>query len=221
MEFTVTGNDSLNAEDNLCVRAYRLLQKDFSLPPVKAWLHKLIPVGAGLGGGSSDAVEMLVSLNNLFDLGMNKDKLKGYALQMGSDCPFFCDGKPALASGRGEVLGEIPEVLKNYFICIVKPPVSISTAEAYSMVKPSMPAQPLRELITRPVSEWKNAVLNDFETPLAEKYPELGKLKSNFYNAGAVFSLLSGSGSAVYGIFDKEKDGRKLFPGMESWSGKL
>lgn len=212
IDFTISGNDELSADDNLCVRAYRLLKKDFPLPPVKAWLHKVIPVGAGLGGGSADAAYMLKILNQLFKLNLSNDKLKDYALQLGSDCPFFIDANPAIANSRGETLEEIPEVLKNYFICIAKPSFSISTAEAYSMVKPALPSTSLRMLIKRPVKEWKDLITNDFEIPLAEKFPELSLLKKKFYAAGAVFSLMSGSGSAVYGIFEKEKDARLLNP---------
>jgi 4-diphosphocytidyl-2-C-methyl-D-erythritol kinase len=221
IDFTISGNDSLSADDNLCVRAYRLLKKDFPLPAVKAHLHKLIPVGAGLGGGSSDAASMILLLNKLFGLKMSNSTMKQYALQLGSDCPFFINSKPAHATGRGEVLSEIPDVLKNYFICIVKPSFSISTAEAYSMVKPAVLEKSLQDLIKLPVSEWRNAITNDFEIPLAGKFPELAALKKKFYDAGAVFSLLSGSGSAVYGIFEKKVNGKKLLPGMESWNGPL
>ena len=221
IDFTVSGNALLNSEDNLCVRAFRLLENDFKIPPAKAWLHKIIPAGAGLGGGSSDAVNMILLLNKLFSLKISNEKIKEYALQLGSDCPFFLSDKPMYATGRGEVMEEIPEVLKNFFIFIVKPKFSISTAEAYRLVKPNKPQSTLKDLIQLPVQQWKNSIVNDFAIPLGEKFPEINSIKNKFYDAGAVFSLMSGSGSAVYGIFEKETEGGKIFPGYESWSGRL
>ena len=221
ISLTVTGNNSLSAEDNLCARAYDLLSKDFRLPPVKAWLHKIIPIGAGLGGGSSDAAFMLTLLNKLFSLGISNNKMKQYALSLGSDCSFFVDNKPAFAGGRGEVMAEIPQVLKNYFTFIVKPGFSVSTAEAYRMVIPVRPETSLKDLISLPVSEWKNKIVNDFETPLAEKYPEINFIKRKFYESGALFALMSGSGSCVYGIYKTEADVSNLFPGYQCWKGIL
>ena len=221
IDFTVSGNESLSAEDNLCVRAYHLLKKDFKIPSVRGWLHKIIPVGAGLGGGSSDAAFMIKLLDKIFDLKISTGRMKDYALQLGSDCPFFLDSKPMFASGRGEVLEEIPEVLKNYFITIVKPSLSISTAEAYSLVKPKQTESSLRGLISLPLRQWKDVIVNDFEIPLAEKFPEINSIKKKLYEAGAVFALLSGSGSAVYGIFEKETDIKKIFPECVCWNGKI
>jgi 4-diphosphocytidyl-2-C-methyl-D-erythritol kinase len=140
INLTVTGNDSLSANDNLCIKAFELLKKDFNLPSVKAHLHKIIPTGAGLGGGSADAAFMLKLLNTLFELKLNNDTLKKYALELGSDCPFFVEGKPVHATGRGEVTEAIKLSLKNYFISIVKPNIGISTAEAYKMVRPQKSA---------------------------------------------------------------------------------
>ncbi|MBK5286179.1 MAG: 4-(cytidine 5'-diphospho)-2-C-methyl-D-erythritol kinase, partial [Bacteroidia bacterium] len=176
---------------------------------------------AGLGGGSSDGANMLLLLNELFRFKLSEEKLARYALQLGSDCPFFIYNRPMYATGRGEVFEKIPEVLENYFICIVKPPFSISTAEAYQLVKPKNVNESLRTLLMLPIKQWKEVVINDFEIALEEKFPEINLIKKKFYEAGAAFSLMSGSGSSVYGIFEKEADAKKIFPDFECWSGKL
>jgi 4-diphosphocytidyl-2-C-methyl-D-erythritol kinase len=200
----VTGNDSLSANDNLCAKAYELLKKDFKLPSVKAHLHKIIPAGAGLGGGSADAAFMLKLLNKIFQLKLSNDALKKYALELGSDCPFFVDGKPVYATGRGEVTQSIKLSLKNYFIAIVKPQVSVSTVEAYKMVKPQKPHVALLSAIQQPVEKWRDLITNNFEEPVFKKYPAIETIKKKLYESGAVFALMSGSGSAVYGLFDRE-----------------
>lgn len=200
----VTGNDSLSASDNLCIKAYELLKKDFKLPSVKAHLHKIIPTGAGLGGGSSDAALMLKLLNSLFELKLDNEALKRYALQIGSDCPFFIEGSPVHATGRGEVMEAAKLSLKDYFICIVKPPVSVSTAEAYKMVTPQKPRTAVLSAIRQPVEKWKDLLTNDFEEPVFKKYPVIESVKKKLYEKGALFALMSGSGSAVYGIFNTE-----------------
>lgn len=211
INLTVTGNDSLSADDNLCVKAYELLKKDFKLPSIKAHLHKIIPTGAGLGGGSADAAFMLKLLNKLFQLKLNRDILKRYALELGSDCPFFVEGKPVYATGRGEVTQALNLSLKDYFICIVKPPVSVSTAEAYKMVKPQKPQMTLLSAIQQPEEKWKHLLINDFEEPVFKKYPVIEAAKKKLYESGAVFALMSGSGSAVYGIFKTEIDLKNAF----------
>lgn len=204
INLTVTGNDSLNANDNLCVKAYALLKKDFKLPPVKAHLHKIIPAGAGLGGGSSDAVFMLKLLNTLFELKLSHDVLNKYAFELGSDCAFFVEGKPVYATGRGDVMSAVKLSLTNYFICLVKPQANVSTAEAYKMVKPQKPQIALLSAIQQPVEKWKDSLTNDFEEPVFKKYPVIATVKKKLYELGAVFALMSGSGSAVYGIFSRE-----------------
>ncbi len=204
INLTVTGNESLSANDNLCVKAYELLNKDFKLPSVKVHLHKIIPTGAGLGGGSADAVFMLKLLNKLFELKLSNDVLKKYALQIGSDCPFFVEGKPVYATGRGEEMEDIKLSLKDYFICIVKPQVSVSTAEAYKMVKPQKPPVALLSVIQQLLEKWKDLLTNDFEEPVFKKYPVIESVRKKLYETGAVFALMSGSGSAVYGIFDRK-----------------
>jgi len=211
IDLTVTGNDSLTAKDNLCIKAYQLLQKDFKLPSVKVHLHKIIPTGAGLGGGSADAVFMLKILNKLFKLKLTGDALKKYALELGSDCPFFIDNKPVHATGRGEIMQPAEVSLKDYFISIIKPQVSVSTAVAYKMIKPQKPRMPILSAIQQPIEKWKDLLTNDFEKPVFEKHPEIENVKKKLYDAGAVFALMSGSGSAVYGIFKREIDFKNIF----------
>lgn len=204
ISLTVTGDDSLSANDNLCIKAYELLKKDYKLPSVKAHLHKIIPAGAGLGGGSADAAFMIKLLNRIFELKLSNDALKKYALELGSDCPFFIESKPVYATGRGEVMEAIELSLKDYLICIVKTNVSISTAEAYKMVKPQKPQMALLSVLRQPMEKWKDLLTNDFEEPVFKKYPVIETAKKKLYEAGAVFALMSGSGSAVYGIFNRE-----------------
>ncbi len=204
INLAVTGNDSLHANDNLCVKAYELLKRDFKIPSVKAHLHKIIPTGAGLGGGSADAAFMLKLLNKLFELKLSKDELKKYALELGSDCPFFVEGKPVYATGKGEVMEAIELSIKDYFICFVKPPVNVSTVEAYKIVMPQKPQTALLSAIQQSPGEWKDLITNDFEVPVFKKYPVIETIKEKLYAAGALFALMSGSGSAVYGIFNRE-----------------
>ena len=211
IDLTVTGNDSLTAKDNLCIKAYQLLQKDFKLSSVKVHLHKMIPTGAGLGGGSADAAFMLKLLNRIFDLKLGDDALKKYALELGSDCPFFIDSKPVCATGRGEIMQPAEVSLKNYFICIIKPQISVSTAEAYKMIKPQKPRMSILSAIQQPIEKWKDSLTNDFEKPVFERHPEIENVKKKLYDAGAVFALMSGSGSAVYGIFEREIDFKNTF----------
>jgi 4-diphosphocytidyl-2-C-methyl-D-erythritol kinase len=211
IDLTITGNDSLGGNDNLCTKAYELLKKDFKLPSVKAHLHKIIPTGAGLGGGSADAAFMLKLLNRNFNLKLDDNALKKYALQLGSDCPFFVEGKPVNATGRGEVSSPVGLSLKDYFICIVKPPVSVSTAEAYKMIPPRKPQIALLSAILQPVKKWKDLITNDFEEPVFKMHPVIETIKKKLYEAGALFALMSGSGSAVYGIFGKEINFKSAF----------
>jgi 4-diphosphocytidyl-2-C-methyl-D-erythritol kinase len=199
-------------EQNLCVRAYRLLECDFNLPPVEIHLHKNIPTGAGLGGGSSDGAAALIILNRLFCLGMDNLTLADYASRIGSDCPYFIYANqapeecltPMLVSGRGELLEpiEVP-ALEGISVKIETPNVFISTAEAYRGVVPEKPQIPLRELLKLPLDEWRDKIKNDFEKTLFAKYPQLDECKENFYRKGAVYASMSGSGSSVFGLFAK------------------
>jgi 4-diphosphocytidyl-2-C-methyl-D-erythritol kinase len=171
------------------------------LPPVQFHLHKVIPTGAGLGGGSSDAAFTLKMLNDFFQLKLNTEQLKTYAAILGADCSFFIENKPAFATGIGDQLSPVKIDLSGYRIVILKPNVSVSTAIAYQNITPSEPEFKLQKLAELPVTEWQNVVVNDFEKSVFPIFPEIEKWKKKLYELGAEFASMSGSGSAVYGIF--------------------
>ncbi len=207
---------------NLCCKAYQLLDADHGLPPVSIKLHKTIPIGAGLGGGSSDAACTLRVLNELCNLRLPNTELAGYASRLGSDCAFFLQQSPALGTGKGDILEPISLSLAPYRILLVKPPVFVSTAIAYSAVIPKKPQHHLPELLQAPVEEWRKAVSNDFEESVFGKYPEIGAIKAKMYEAGAVYASMSGSGSSVYGLFEEiPDDAGKMFPDCFVWSHVL
>jgi 4-diphosphocytidyl-2-C-methyl-D-erythritol kinase len=188
-------------EENLILKAYRLLQSDFNLPHLQFHLHKVIPFGAGLGGGSSDAAFTLKMLNDYFRLEIPQQKLEAYAAQIGADCPFFILNKPVFATGIGNKFHNIELNLTDYEIVILKPEINVSTPEAYKNVIPRNPKFRLNEIVKTPVSQWKNLIVNDFEKSIFPKYPQIAELKQLLYNLGADFASMSGSGSAVFGIF--------------------
>jgi 4-diphosphocytidyl-2-C-methyl-D-erythritol kinase len=203
VKLTVKNADYLtDSENNLCVRAYRLLEKEYYLPEIEIILTKNIPIGAGLGGGSADAAFTLKMINELFNLNISGEMLKQYAAKLGSDVAFFIDNKPAFASGRGEVLEPIPLNLSDKHITVVKPCFSVSTADAYNNVTPRPADFLLKNIIDIPVGEWRQYVRNDFEETLFVKYPSLKEIKTSLYDAGALYASLSGSGSALYAISD-------------------
>ena len=203
-EFAVTGL-SISTDDNLCIKAYNLLKKDFpDLSSVKMHLHKAIPLGAGLGGGSSDAASTLSLLNEKFNLNLKTETLIDYALRLGSDCPFFIINKPCFATGRGEILQHINIDLSNYKILIVNPEIHIDTKWAFSKITPKQPSVSIKEIVSQPIETWKKQLQNDFEVPVFAEYPEIKKIKECLYNNGAIYTSMSGSGSTVYGIFKKE-----------------
>ena len=211
-----------NPESNLCLKAYHLLQQDYQLPPVHMHLHKIIPMGAGLGGGSADAAFTLKILNNLFELKLSTEALQYYARQLGSDCAFFIENKPVLAIEKGDVFESIDLDLSGYSCVIVYPGLHITTAEAYSKVKPQEPTTDIREVLQQDMNTWKEALYNDFEKSLFPNYPELSELKENLYEAGAAFASMTGSGSAVYGLFKGEVPANLVFPGNYLvWKGLL
>ena len=188
--------------DNLCFKAYGLLKKDYpTIPNIKMHLHKQIPMGAGLGGGSSDGAFTLVALNQLFDLQITEDKLMQYALTLGSDCPFFILNKPAFATGRGEILKPIHVNLDGYSIVIVNPGIAISTKMAFSVITPKVPDTNMEAIICESVTNWKDFLINDFEEPIFNSFPEIANIKQTLYQKGAVYASMSGTGSTVYGIF--------------------
>jgi 4-diphosphocytidyl-2-C-methyl-D-erythritol kinase len=194
-----------NAGDNLCMKAYQLLSADFKLPALEFFLHKLVPAGAGLGGGSSDAAYTLRLINQFCGLGLSDTILENYAGNLGSDCAFFVQGIPCLATGRGEILRQVTLSLKDYNILLVVPPIHVTTREAYAGVKPMKPAENLEKLIGTPVESWKDTMINDFEQSVFTGNPEIGRIKSRLYEAGAVYASMSGSGSALYALFRDEK----------------
>jgi len=206
-----------DAGNNLCVEAYRLLCGDHNLPPVCIHLHKVIPVGAGLGGGSADAAFTIKMLNKLFSLNITEQGMVEYAKRLGSDCAFFINNHPARATGRGDILEPVETDIAGYILVLVYPGIFISTAEAYSSVTPEKPQQLLKDLVMQPLKQWKGTVHNSFETTIFTKYPELREIKEKLYGLGALYSSLSGSGSAVYGIFDKQVDTDKVFSGYKVW----
>jgi 4-diphosphocytidyl-2-C-methyl-D-erythritol kinase len=199
---------------NLCVKACELLKKDFgNLPAINMHLHKSIPPGSGLGGGSSDGAFTIMLLNKKFNLGLAAEKMIGYAAQLGSDCPFFIINKPCYASGRGEILENINLNLSAYQFVLVYPGIHISTQWAFSQLTERLTQTAgILNILQRPVESWKEALKNDFEIPVFEKYPDIRNIKHTLYEKGALYASLSGSGSAVYGIFRKEENPLFSFP---------
>lgn len=188
---------------NLITKAYELLDRDFGLPPVEIFIHKGIPSGAGLGGGSADAAFTLKLLNDKFGLSLTGGQLEGYASSLGADCPFFIRNKPVLARGTGNVFSPVSISLGGYTLLLVKPRVSVSTRDAFASVSPGTPAYSLEEVVQRPVREWKGVMVNDFEDGIFRQYPVIGKIKEKMYGSGAVYASMSGSGSSVYGLFEQ------------------
>ena len=187
---------------DLCAKAYRLLADEFDLPPVKIFLEKTSPVGAGLGGGSADAAFALRMLNELCALDLSEEVLAGYASRLGSDCAFFIYNRPMIGEGRGEVLTEYPVSLDGYDLQVLTPEgVAVSTKDAYGGIRPHLPEVPLREALARPVEEWNGILVNDFEETVFVKYPELAAIKRSLYDSGAVYASMSGSGSALFAIY--------------------
>lgn len=194
----------LDVEQNIVVKAYRLLAADYPLPGLDIHIHKAIPFGAGLGGGSSDAAFMLKGINTYFDLGLTINQLRAYALKLGADCPFFIENNPAFASGTGEILNDIDLSLKGYFLILLKPPRSVATKEAFARITPSTPKFKLSDSIQIPVENWTELIQNDFEPSVFPSYPEIAQLKSLFISRGAIYSAMSGSGSSVFGLYNHD-----------------
>ena len=188
-------------ENNLVVKAYKLLDEKFNLPPVDIHLFKHIPSGAGLGGGSSDAAYMLKLLNEKFNLALTDETLEEYAAKLGADCAFFIRNAPTYAEGIGNLFSPISLSLKGYQIVLVKPDIFVSTREAFSNIHPHRPKYPVREAIQRPVQEWKDTLINDFEASVFPQHPVIGEIKEELYHQGAIYASMSGSGSSVFGLF--------------------
>jgi 4-diphosphocytidyl-2-C-methyl-D-erythritol kinase len=198
------------ASTNLCVKAYHLLKADFpQMGDVKIHLHKNIPMGAGLGGGSGDGTTVLKMLNNLFNLNISKEQLLHYAASLGSDCPFFIFNEACHATGRGEILEPIAIDLSNYTIALVHPGIHIATSWAFQQLSPCVKEKSIASIIKQPIETWKAELINDFEAPVFKAHPTLEAFKNNLYEQGAIYASMSGSGSSLFGIFPK---GTKIEP---------
>ncbi|HEY2647745.1 MAG TPA: 4-(cytidine 5'-diphospho)-2-C-methyl-D-erythritol kinase [Puia sp.] len=196
----IPGNES----DNLVLRAYHMLEKQYPfIKPLKIHLHKAIPLGAGLGGGSSDAAEILQLIDRFFTLNISPGKLSGFASDLGSDCPFFMQSKPCFATGKGEILEPLQLNLSEYSMLLVHPEIRINTVWAFSKIRPSLPKYSLKKMISKPVNDWVHMISNDFEVPVFEAYPQLQVIKRQLYNAGAIYASMTGSGSTIYALFNK------------------
>jgi 4-diphosphocytidyl-2-C-methyl-D-erythritol kinase len=192
-------------EQNIIYKAWRLISSQKKLPRLTAHLHKHIPMGAGLGGGSSDAASFINLVNEQFKLGYTEVEKVKLASQLGSDCAFFIQNKPAFATGKGDELSEIRVDLSDYYLLVVYPGIHSDTASAYQALRPQKPVHSIKHIVeTLPVKEWKNKLLNDFEITVFKKYPVIGDLKQRLYDANALYAGMSGSGSSVYGIFEKQ-----------------
>lgn len=188
-------------DDNLVARAYKVLARDFDLPDMRFVLRKGIPIQAGLGGGSADCAFTLRAVNDIMGLGLSDDALREYAARLGADCAFFVNPQPAYAEGIGDRLTPIDMNLEGYSIAIVKPPVAVSTGQAFSGVGVAVPLHSCRDVVMQPIETWRAELHNDFEKTVFAVYPELSEIKERLYSLGAVYASMSGSGSAIYGIF--------------------
>lgn len=187
---------------DLTAKAYYILSEDFDMPPVKIFLEKTSPVGAGLGGGSADAAFALKMLNELCGLELSEERLAGYASRLGSDCAFFIYNRPMIGEGRGEILTEYPLSLDGYELQVITPAgIAVSTKDAYGGIRPHLPEIPLREVLAMPVEQWDGSLVNDFEETVFAKFPELAAIKRSLYDSGAVYASMSGSGSALFAIY--------------------
>ena len=189
---------------DLTAKAYFILAEDFNLPPVKIFLEKTSPVGAGLGGGSADAAFALKMLNELCGLELSEQKLAGYASRLGSDCAFFIYNRPMIGEGRGEILTEYPISLEEYDLQVITPAgIAVSTKDAYGGIRPHLPETPLKDALKMPVEQWDGVLVNDFEETVFAKFPELEAIKRSLYDCGAVYASMSGSGSALFALYRK------------------
>lgn len=208
-------------ESNLVVKAFRLLQQTYSLPNVKIHLHKNIPFGAGLGGGSADAAFVMLMINQMFELKLSEEKLIAYAAQIGADCAFFIKNTPCIAEGIGEKLTPFSVDLKDKYLLLVKPDVEVPTANAYKYVQPFEPDDKLVDVLVKPVQEWGDGVKNDFEPSVFKQYPELSAVKEELKQMGASYVAMSGSGASLYGIFDQKPADNPAFENHFQFLTKL
>jgi 4-diphosphocytidyl-2-C-methyl-D-erythritol kinase len=213
VQLTTTGiNIDGDVNDNLIVKAYEVVKKEYKLPALDIHLHKSIPFGAGLGGGSSDCAFTIKGINSYCNLNMSVREMQDMSAELGSDCSFFIENRPAIAKGRGEILELCDIDLSNYTFVIVIPPIHISTKQAYSLVKPNDNQEKLVDSLSKDISMWKDIVFNGFEESVFSQFTEIDNIKSKLYNLGAVYSSLSGSGSAVFAIFKKKPNLANVYP---------
>lgn len=230
---TVTSDDALTAAgcglperhdvtttDNLVVKAYHIIRETHTLPDIRVLLRKSIPIQAGLGGGSADGAFMLKLLCAMFDINMPAERQRALATRIGADCPFFISGTPAYAEGIGDRLTPIDVDLQGWYIGIVKPPVAVSTKEAYAHVVPATPSAHCREIVRQSPDQWRGSLVNDFEASIFRRFPLLAKIKERLYDDGAAYAAMSGSGSALYGLFKSAPD-LSAFDGMFVYSARL
>lgn len=209
-------------EGNLIYKAFQLMRPHFRLKKEAHFhLHKVIPMGAGLGGGSADGAFALNLLNEVFDCQLNQSEIHEYAAQLGSDCPFFVVNKPSFVFDRGVKFEQIDLDLSSFYIVLVNPSIHIGTKEAYAGITPKLPEKSLLNLVRQPIQTWKENIKNDFEESLLISYPMIAELKEQLYNQGALYASMTGSGSTVYGIFEKEIDLSSTFKGLSMWQGPL
>lgn len=193
-------------EKNLCLKALRALERYVGIGPVTITLDKRVPFGAGLGGGSSDAAAVIRGLNELFGLGLSTGRMVEIAAELGSDTAFFIESRPQICSGRGEIMSPFDPPIAGLWLAVIKPPFGISTAQAYAGVTPHIPDRPLAQRLAAPISEWQTTIVNDFERHLFALYPQLGELKRALLDAGAIYAAMSGSGSALFGLFEQKPE---------------
>jgi 4-diphosphocytidyl-2-C-methyl-D-erythritol kinase len=214
LPITITGIEvEGDVSMNLCVKAFRNLRRDFpNIPHVKMHLHKTIPSGGGLGGGSSDGAFALKMLNEMFDLKLSESELIEYGAELGSDCPFFILNKPCFASGRGEKLEPLDLDLSEYHFLVVNPGIHIGTGRAFLDIKPTIPERSLKEVIREPIERWRDSLCNDFEKSVFPRHREIVEIKDELYRKGAIYASMTGSGSTMYGIFRRAEEPAFSFP---------
>jgi len=208
-------------ESNLCWKAWKMLEHDYRLPPVKMHLRKVIPMGSGLGGGSADGAFAVRLINRVFALGLSVETMEQYARRLGSDCAFFIRNAPSFATGKGDRLLPVEVDLSGYFLVIVKPQVHVNTREAYGGIVPEVPGVSVKDVVRLPVKAWRKNLRNDFEKTVFEKHPVLSEIKEKLYSMGALYASMTGSGSALLGLFKKKVEFKNAFSGCFYWSGWL
>lgn len=212
-KYTLTMYDATfdgNINDNLVIKAYNALAADYNLPSLDFFLYKKIPTGAGLGGGSADAAFALKMINDIAALALSDEELEKYAARIGADCAFFIRNKPAYATGIGNILTPAEVSLAGYTLVLIKPEIHISTKDAYAQVTPMQPTLSIKDIVKRPIAEWRTLLVNDFEKSVFAKYPEVETIKDKLYEIGAEYASMSGSGSAFFGIFEKAPEEAKI-----------